>query len=164
MATTQTESATAAPRSVSPPPSKLHPGQCLDAEQVFKHVVISLRADQTITGVREDVACWTAIQHDLGRRVRRGDEVTIVSADGLQVADRCRVLRAEGGKLWLGKPLRVVSLEPVGLYDNGQHRVVPNGTGFSIQNCRDNRAEDRVYQSEEQAKSEILRRMPTRVA
>ncbi len=162
MATTQTESKTAAAESHLS--GKLNPGQCLDAEQVFKHVVISLRADQTITGVREDVACWSAIQHDLGRRVRRGDEVTIVSADGLQVADRCRVLRAEGGKLWLGKPLRVVSLEPVGLYDNGQHRVVPNGTGFSVQNCRDNRAEDRVYQSEEQAKSEILRRMPTRVA
>ena len=90
--------------------------------------------------------------------------MSIIAPDGLTIADRCRVVRPERGHVWLGKPLRLVELEPVGWYDNGQSRVVPRGTGVSIQHVRDGRKEDGTYQSEEACKAEILRRQPSRAA
>ena len=90
--------------------------------------------------------------------------MSIIAPDDLTIADRCRVVQAERGHVWLGKPLRLVELEPVGLYDNGHARVVPKGTGFCIQHGRDGRTEERIFQSEEVCKTAILRRQPTRAA
>ncbi len=112
--------------------------------QVWKHIVVTLRGTQTIAEVRESPELWTSIQADMAVKVARGDEVSLISPDGLEIADRCRVTRAQDGQVWLGKPLRMVSLEPVGLFNDGQSEVWPNGTGFSIRH-RDGMVEDKVY-------------------
>ena len=72
--------------------------------------------------------------------------------------------RAQDGQVWLGKPLRMVELDPVGLFSDGQNEVWPNGTGFSIKHSRDGMVEDKVYQTQDACRVEILRRRPTRAA
>jgi len=152
------------PVATGPKKIRLSPQQAKLAEHSFRHLVVTLRQAETIAAVMADPEAWINIQHDLGLAVKRGDEITLVSHDGAQIADRCRVTRAEGGRLWLSKPLRLVQLEDVGLYDDGAHRVVPVGTGFSIQSCRDGHTGEMVFRSEAAAKNEILRRKPTRAA
>ncbi len=133
------------------------------AGQTWKHVVITLRGTQSIAEVRESPELWTSLQADMAVKVGRGDEVSFISPDGLEIADRCRVTRAQDGQVWLSKPLRVVSLDPVGLFNDGESEVWPNGTGFSIKH-RDGMVEDKVYVSQDACRSEILRRRPTRAA
>ncbi len=145
--------------------SKLNPTQVRTEHdgQVWRHVVIALRGTQAIAEVRESPELFTSIQHDLSIKVSRGDEVSLISPDGLEIAERCRVTRASDGHVWLSKPLRMVSLEPVGLFNDGQSEVWPNGTGFSIRH-RDGMVEDKVYVNQDACRVEILRRRPTRAA
>ena len=140
---------------------KLHPSQAsIDAGQMFKHLHLTLRHDQTIAGVHEDPDLWQVIQGNLNTRVSRGDEVTIISADGLQLADRCRVVRAQSGAVWLSKPLRMVELQDVALFQTPHHEVVPVGTGFSVRTLRGGVIDPKVFQTEEQAKMAVLQRSP----
>ncbi len=130
MATTQTESKTAATE-LRPQPSKLNPGQAAveSAGQYFKHVAVRLAGVQDIAVVREHPEMWTAIQHDRMLKLGRGDRVTLISADGLTIADQLVVVKALAGSVWLGKPLRMIQLEEVALYSDGKLEVVPAGTG-----------------------------------
>ena len=141
---------------------KLHPSQVsIDtAGQVFKHAILTLRHNQTIAMVHETPDQWRVIQGNLNTRLSRGDEVSIISADGLQIADRCRVLWAKGGEIQLGKPLRLVELRETALYANEHYEVVPVGTGFSVKAKRTGRVEEGVHQTEEAAKQELLKRSP----
>ena len=127
-------------------------------------VSLTLRGTQSIAEVRETPEIWSSIQADMAVKVSRGDEVSIISADGLEIADRCRVTKAESGHVWLGKPLRLVEMEPVGLFTDGSLSVWPAGTGFSIKHSRDGMVEDRIYVNEDACRSEILKRRPTRAA
>ena len=146
--------------------SKLNPTQARTEHdgQVWRHVIITLRGAQSIAEVRESPELWTSIQHEMGVRVSRGDEVSLISPDGLEIADRCRVIRAQDGQVWLGKPLRMVELDPVGLFNDGQNEVWPNGTGFSIKHSRDGSVEGKVYQTQDACRVEIIRRRPTKAA
>ena len=132
----------------------------------FRHLVVSLRDNQTIAAVREDPALWGAVQagRDRTKHAHRGDHVTIVSSDGLSIAERCVVTRALGGSVWLSKPLRLVQLEVEPLYAAGNLEVVPSGAGYSLRRTRDNVVEGRIFLSADAAKSEILRRQPSKVA
>ena len=85
----------------------------------FKHLVVSLMENQTIVGVREDPDCWTHVQSSRSLVLRPGDRVTIVSDDGLTIAESCAVVRTEGGRVWLSKPLRQIKLERVSLWSEG---------------------------------------------
>ena len=164
MATTQTE--TAAVTELSPLQSKINPGQAAveSAGQFFKHVCVRLKGAQDIAVVREHPEMWTAIQHDRMLKLGRGDRVTLISPDGLTIADQMVVTKALAGSVWLGKPLRMIQLEEVALFSDGKLEVVPAGTGFSLQHVRDGGAESRIYASAEAAKAEILRRQPVQVA
>ena len=97
-------------------------------------------------------------------KLGRGDRVTLISADGLTIADQLPVVKSLSGSVWLGKPLRLIQLEEVALYSDGKLEVVPSGVGFAVQSVRDGRMEDRMFASAEAAKAEILRRQPVQVA
>ena len=97
-------------------------------------------------------------------KLGRGNRVSLISADGLTIMDQAVVTKAFSGNVWLGKPLRMITLEEVAMFSDGQLQIVPAGVGFAIQHVRDGGTEDRVYQSAEAAKSEILRRQPVAVA
>jgi hypothetical protein len=145
--------------------SKIHPGQAHveHAGHRFKHVVISLKNQQSIAETREKPDRFAAIQADLSLRLRRGDSVTIISPCGNHVAESLPVIRAEGGSVQLGKPLRMVELAEIGLFDNGFMRVVPAGTGYSIETVRDGATDPKVYETAKAAEQEILRRQPVQV-
>ena len=164
MATTQTEQTAAT--ELRPQESKLNPSQAAveSAGQFFKHVCVRLTGAQDIAVVREHPSCWSAIQTTRTLKMNRGDRVTLISADGLTIADQLPVVKSLSGSIWLGKPLRLIQLEEVALFSDGKLEVVPSGIGFAVQSVRDGRMEDRVYASAEAAKSEILRRMPVQVA
>ena len=149
-----------------PQESKLNPSQAAveSAGQYFKHVAVRLRGAQSIAVVREHPEVWTAIQTTRTLKLQRGDRVTLISADGLTIADQLVVVKALSGSVWLGKPLRMIQLEEVALYSDGKLEVVPSGVGFAVQSVRDGRMEDRMFASAEAAKSEILRRQPVQVA
>ncbi len=66
--------------------------------------------------------------------------------------------RAIGGEIWLGKPLRIVNLEPEILFEGAAHTVVPVGVGFSIKHHRSGQEEDRVFQTVAATKTELSRR------
>ena len=146
---------------------KINP-QAVEVESAgvrFKHLVVSLREGQTIAGIREAPGQWAAVQagRDRTKHAHRGDHVTLISSDGLSIAERCVVTRASGGSVWLGKPLRLVTLEDEPMYSAGNLSVVPAGVGYSIKR-RDGVVEDRLFMSADAAKGEILRRQPSRVA
>ncbi len=132
--------------------------------QVFRHIVVKLKGEQTIPELRESPDVWQAVQHEGSLKVSRGDIVSMVSADGNQICDSCRVVKAEGGKLWLGAPLRMIELDAVSYYSDSFDAVVANGTGYSIFNIRGGHTGDRTFVSVEAAKQEIIRRRPTRAA
>ncbi len=164
MATTQSESTSAT--ELPPQQSKLAPGSASveSAGHIFKHIAVRLTGVQDIAVVREHPEMWTAIQHDRMLKLGRGDRVTLISADGLTIADQLVVVKALAGSVWLGKPLRMIQLEEVALCSDGKLEVVPAGTGYSLQHVRDGGTESRIYQSAEAAKAEILRRQPQQVA
>ena len=72
--------------------------------------------------------------------------------------------KAQAGQLWFSKPLRLVELEPVVLFENNLYQVVPTGVGYAIRTKRDGRVDDRIFASPKAAESEVLRRQPTKVA
>ncbi len=145
---------------------KLHPSQAVieHGGHVFKHVIVTLRAEQTIATVREIPDTWSAIQSNRTVALRRGDRVSLVSADGNTIADQCVVVRAEGGEIELSKPLRLIQLEALGLFKSGQYEVVPNGVGYSLKGGRSGHIEDKIFASVDAAKSEIFKRQPAKAA
>jgi len=131
------------------------------AGNVFKHVIVELRGSQTIAELRESPALWANIQGNATLRLARGDIATIISPDGLAIADQCRVTRSLGGQVWLSAPLRMIALEEVGLFSTDHHEVIPHGVGFSIRAKRSGAVEPKVFASEELAKIDILKKVPT---
>ncbi len=132
--------------------------------QIWRHIVVKLKGEQSIPELRESTDVWQAVQHEGSLKVSRGDIVSMVSADGNEICDSRRVVKAEGGKLWLGAPLRMITLDAVSYYSDSFDAVVANGTGYSIFNIRGGHTGDRVFVSVEAAKQEIIRRRPTTVA
>ena len=130
----------------------------------FKHLSVELRGSQSIAEVLETPAAWTAVQADRMRHLNRGDEVTIIASDGLTKADRATVIKAEAGSLWFSKPLRVIQLDPVALFEDKMFRVVPRGVGYAVQSIRDGRTEEKVYMTVEAARTEITKRQPVKAA
>ncbi len=125
---------------------------------------VALHGAQTIAGALETPECWSAIQGDKVRHLGRGDTVSIISADGLTIADRAVCIKALAGSCWFGKPLRMVTLEEVNLFEDRAFKVVPAGTGFAIMSVRDARVDDKIFATADAAKSEILRRQPVTIA
>ena len=130
----------------------------------FKHLSIALRGTQEIATVLAQPDAWTDVQADRVRCLNKGDRVSLISPDGLVLADQAMVTKAEAGHLWFSKPLRLVNFEEVGLYEGDVHRVVSVGVGYSIQTLRDGRTDDRVFATAKAAESEIHRRAPVSVA
>ncbi len=60
--------------------------------------------------------------------------------------------------------MRVVTLEEEALYEAGALKVVANGAGYSLRHVRDGLVEEKIFQTADAAKSEILRRQPAMVA
>jgi len=149
-------------------PAKIRPISPADvsitAFNSYKTARITLPETLTIAAAMETPEIWARVQADLGKRLRVGDEVTLISRDGCQFADRCIVVSALGEKVWLGKPLRMVSLQPQAIFSDGHFSVTPAGTDFAICECRSGRVEDVLYRTAEQAKAEIIRRQPVTVA
>ena len=145
--------------------TQIHPERAQLAQHAFRHVVVNLReGDNIATFAQEHVDGWALVQGRSELRVKRGDAVTLVSDDGLTLYDQAMVLKAEGGNVWLSKPLRIVTLEGDVMYSAAGLEVVPRGVGFAIRHARDGRVEDRVFSSADAAKSELLRRQPRQVA
>ena len=130
----------------------------------FKYLSVELHGTQTIAEVLETPDCWSSIQGDKVRHLGRGDTVSIISADGLVIADRATCTKALAGHCWFGPPLRMVTLEDVSLFEDRAFKVVPAGTGFAIMSVRDARVDDKIFATADAAKSEILRRQPVQVA
>ena len=130
----------------------------------FKNLSVALHGTQTIAAALETPSAWTSVQGDRVRHLNKGDTATIISPDGQTICDKAMVVRAEGGHLWFSKPLRMVSLEAVVFFEDGKHRVVPAGVGYSIQSIRDGRTADKIFGTAEAAKAEILRREPVKAA
>jgi hypothetical protein len=143
---------------------KLGLNQTEHVEHEFRHLVVKLRGRQTITGLIEDPSMWLAIQSDRAKRLSRGDRVSIISADGLEMADSCIVRDMQKGHVFLTKPLRLIQFAEVALFQTEQRAVVHSGAGFAVKRLRDGVIEDRIFASEEQAKAAILREMPVAVA
>ncbi len=85
--------------------------RCESDNQIWRHIVVKLKGEQSIPEVRESPELWQAVQHEGSLKVSRGDIVSMISADGNQICDSCRVIKAEGGKLRLGS----VFSRPAGL-------------------------------------------------
>lgn len=144
---------------------KLREGQAaIETEgYLWKHVVVTLNAQQSIAELREEPGAWTAVQSNRQMMLRRGDKVSIISADGASIADSCVVINAVGGRVELSKPLRMISLEAGVLFTNGQIEVVACGVGYSLKSVRDDVPEERIYQSVDSAKAAIFKRQPVSV-
>ena len=126
-----------------------------------KHIWVRMVPNATIAEYTEQPEAWRRIQEDRNLRVGKGDHITLVTSSGDVLYERLSVLRAEAGSLWLGKPLRVVRLEvELGLFQTETHAVEPCGTMYAIVERRSGVQEGMLYQTEEQAKHAILRRMP----
>ena len=126
-----------------------------------KHIWVRMVPDATIAEYTEQPEAWRRIQEDRNLRVGKGDHITLVTTDGSIIYERLPVLRASGGSLWMGKPLRVVRLEvELGLFCSETHQVEPVGTMYGVVERRSGVQESMLYQTEEQAKHAILRRMP----
>ena len=130
----------------------------------WKFLSVALKGEQTIAEVLETPDAWSDIQADRARHLNKGDQVSIISSDGLVVCDKAMVTKAEKGHLWFSKPLRMINLEEVTYFEDAKNRVVPVGTGFSIMTLRDGRIDDRIFGTAEAAKAEILRRQPVKAA
>ena len=154
------------PRIVRKVEMKIQPAQvCVDyGGHMFQHIVVTLRGDQQIDILRESPGAWTLVQAARTCAVKRGDTVTILSADGLVKVDSMTVTRAIGGEVWLAKPLRIVKLEPDILFEDAAHTVVPVGVGFSIKHNRGGAVEGKIFASVAAAKVALARRQPTQAA
>ncbi len=130
---------------------------------MWKHVIISLTAQQSIAELREEPGAWVAVQSNRQMMLRRGDRVSIISGDGNTIGDQFVVLRAEAGRVELSAPLRMISLEAGVLFTNGQIEVVAAGTGYSLRSVRDGVPEDRIFMSVDAAKAAIFKRQPVAV-
>lgn len=139
---------------------KIQPMQAkIDDGFTGKHVRIELRAEQTIDGVLHDPGMWTAIT------LSKGDTVSVISPDGLAMADSAMVVKAEGGRCWFSKPLRMVSFEVSNLYSDGIYEVVTHGVGYVIKSLRDGLTHyDQTFATAKAAEHEIVRRRPVKVA
>jgi hypothetical protein len=132
---------------------------------LWKHAVLRLRGSMTIAEVRERPELWIHYQANPNQALRRGDHVTVVSADGLSRAWMMVVLQAEAGKVWLGKPLAMDSFEPEVLFESQLYVVAPLGTGYVVKSKRTGEIEaNKTYPTVDAAKAEILRRQPTKAA
>jgi len=130
----------------------------------YKHVVVALRGEQTIAGVLADPDIWTNMQGDGAKRCGKGDLVTVISPDGLGMADRVMVTRAEAGRLWFSKPLRMIIFDEVACFSDGRFAVEPKGTGYVIKSVRTKEPEPKLFTTAKAAEVEILRRQPSKVA
>ncbi len=130
----------------------------------WKHLSVALHGDQTIAEVLETPDAWSALQTDRVRCLSKGDKVSIISADGLVLADQAIVTKALAGSVWFSKPLRMVSLEEVALFSDDKHRIIAVGTGYSIQTLRDGRTDEKIFGTPKAAEAEIHRRAPVSVA
>lgn len=144
---------------------KLREGQATleDCGHTWKHILIKLTAQQSIAELREEPSAFVAVQSNRQMMLRRGDRVSIVSADGNTIADQCVVVRAEAGQVELSKPLRLIQMEASVLFTNGSLEVVPAGVGYSLRSVRAGATEDWIFASVDAAKAEILKRQPVRV-
>lgn len=128
-----------------------------------RHVKVTLEPGMTVVEALQTPDIWELVQERREIRLARGYYVTIVSHDGATIADSAVVKKTERGSIWLSKPIRMLDLgEQQKFFENRQYRVVPNGTGFSIQTIRDGRVEEEIFQTVDRAKMEILRREPVR--
>ncbi len=134
------------------------------AGNTFRHLLVVLKGEQQIDVLRETPGAWKLVQANRGLCLRRGDTVTVMSADGLVKCEAMTVVRAICGDVFLGKPLRLVSLDPEILFESAALAVVPAGTGFSIKHARSGHTEDRVFATVDAAKVELNRRQPVQVA
>ncbi len=130
----------------------------------WKHLSVALHGNQTIAEVLETPDAWSALQGDRVRCLSKGDKVSIISADGLVLADQAIVTKALAGSVWFSKPLRMVSLEEVALFSDDKHRIIAVGTGYSIQTLRDGRTDEKIFGTPKAAEAEIHRRAPVSVA
>ena len=130
----------------------------------WKHLSVALVGDQQIADVLESPSAWSALQGDRVRCLSKGDKVSIISADGLALADQAIVTKALAGSVWFSKPLRMVPLDEVALFSDDKHRIIAVGTGYSIQTLRDGRTDDKIYGTPKAAEAEIHRRAPVSVA
>ena len=130
----------------------------------WKHLSVSLTGNQSIAEVLETPDAWSALQTDRVRCLSKGDKVSIISADGLVLADQAIVTKALAGSVWFSKPLRMVSLEEVALFSDDKHRIIAVGTGYSIQTLRDGRTDEKIFGTPKAAEAEIHRRAPVSVA
>jgi hypothetical protein len=130
----------------------------------WKHLSVALNGNQTIAEVLETPDAWSALQTDRVRCLSKGDKVSIISADGLVLADQAIVTKALAGSVWFSKPLRMVSLEEVALFSDDKHRIIAVGTGYSIQTLRDGRTDEKIFGTPKAAEAEIHRRAPVSVA
>ena len=146
---------------------KIHVSQAVVdwAGQARKHIHVTLRGDQRIDAVLAEPSAWLGIQQDGMKRLAKGDVVSVISPDGLAVADPAMVVRAEAGNCWFSKPLRMVKFEAVALYSDGRHEVVSVGTHWAIKNIRDGNIDyTMMYPSPKAAEVEIERRKPVKAA
>ncbi len=70
----------------------------------WKFLSVALKGEQTIAEVLETPDAWSDIQADRARHLNKGDQVSIISSDGLVVCDKAMVTKAEKGHLWFSKP------------------------------------------------------------
>lgn len=132
--------------------------------QLSKHCILSLRAGQaTISEALQTPALWGMIQANQVTALRPGDTVTVISPDGLVRADSAMVT-AGGSEVYFSKPLRLVEMQPVALFETVSHRVIPEGSRFAIQSKKDGTVDrTKLYQTVEAAKHELLARQPVAV-
>ncbi len=145
---------------------KIYSNQCRvqHVGSTFKHLVLSLKGEQLIADVLQTPDAWKHIQSDQTHRLKKGDTVTIVAADGNSLADQAMVIKAEKGEVWFSKPLRLIRFEEVGLFGDGRLEVTPVGTGYSVRNIREGHTEGKIFHSVDAAKVEILKRQPVKAA
>ena len=146
---------------------KIHVSQAVvdTAGQARKHIVVTLRGEQTIADVLATPEAWTGIQSDGTKALRKGDVVSVISPDGLALADSAMVVKAEGGRCWFSKPLRMVSFEVSTLYSDGTHAVESHGTGYVIKTLRDGSINyGQIFATAKAVEIEIERRKPVKAA
>ena len=115
------------------PKPKISAQRAVPVQSAIRHTVLTLKPGDNIgTFAAENVDGWELVQARTELRVRKGDRVTLISNDGLIEHDSCPVRKAEGGRVWLGKPLRVIVYDADGLYENERYKVQPVGTKFGI--------------------------------
>ncbi len=145
---------------------KLSPQQCVleSAGHFFRHVVVTLRGDQTIAELREQPSAWALCQSNRNICLKRADTVTCLSADGKIKVESMTVVRAVGPDVFLGAPLRIVEMETdVAFEDSAGHEVIPSGVGYAIKHTKGGKVEDRIYATAAAAKTELNRRAPVQV-